>query len=148
MRSPSAYLLALVALLALGNLWFTFRRSGIPATLTGTVESVEVRREKHPGLDDVHLVTISGREIHLDADVASLLRVGDETRKAWGSTALTTPRGRSHIAPSKDFWRMIIAMSLLFGLALLLLGHFRRAGYATSAIGKIHIGTFREGRPA
>lgn len=127
MRSPSAYLLALVALMALGNLWFTLRRSGIPVSLTGTVERVEIRREKHPGLDDVHLVTISGSEIHLDADVASLLRVGDETRKAWGATGLTTPRGESRIKPSKDFLRMAVAMPLVVGLALLLLGYHRCA---------------------
>jgi hypothetical protein len=112
-----------VALLALGNLWSTFHRSGIPVALTGRVERVEVRREKHPGLDDVHLVTISGRRIHLDADVAALVQEGDEVRKPAWSTHLTTPRGTSRIGLSRDFRRMIVAMPVAFVLALLLLGY-------------------------
>ena len=131
MRSPSAYLFALAALLALGNLWFTFHRSGIPVSLTGTVERVEVRQEKHPGLDDVHLVTISGREIHLDAEVASLVEPGDEIQKGQWSTSLTTSRATRGIRPSKDFWRMVLAMPLLVGLAALLLGYRFRARQRT-----------------
>jgi hypothetical protein len=114
-------LLGLLALLAVGNLWATFHRSGIPVGLAGRVERIEVRREKHPGLDDVHLVTVAGQVIHLDAEVAALLQVGDEVRKSGWSASLTTPSGTFRLTPSRDFWRMLRAMPLLFGGALLLL---------------------------
>lgn len=121
MRSPRTYLLALVVLLALGNLWSTFHRSGIPAALTGRVGRIEVRPEKHPGLDDVHLVTVSGDETHLDSESAALLRDGDDIRKDSWSAELTTPRGTSRLRLSRDFWRMLLAMPLLIGLAVALL---------------------------
>ena len=63
MRSPRWWVLAVVVALAAANVWVTFRRSGIPASLDGTVDRIEVRPEKHPGLDDVHLVTIAGKEV-------------------------------------------------------------------------------------
>ena len=91
----------------------------------GVVEGVEVRREKHPGLDDVHLVRISGCETHLDAGTASLIRVGDEIRKPAWSATLTTPQGTSSIRLSRDFRRMTVAMPLVTLLVLFLL---RRPG--------------------
>ena len=121
MPSPRFFLLALVVLLALGNLWATFHRSGIPVELTGRVERIEGRREKHPGLDDVHLVTVAGREIHLDPAVASLLREGDDIRKAAWSTDLQSPRGSSRLEVSRDFVRMVLSMPLLAVLAWVLL---------------------------
>jgi len=127
LRSPSAYLLVLVGLLCVGNLWTTFHRSGIPVALTGRIERVEVRPEKHPGLDDVHLVTVSGRTTHLDAEVASLLLEGDEIRKASWSAELTTPRGTSRLDVSRDSWRMLLAMPILLGLAVALLRWRARA---------------------
>ncbi len=125
MRSPRRYLLVVVLVLAAGNLWATFHRSGIPVGLTGRVERVEVRHEKHPGLDDVHLVTISGRETHLDADVASWVREGDEVCKRAWSVELTTPRGVRRLGVSRDFGRMAVAMPLMVVLALFLLGRGR-----------------------
>ena len=125
MRSPRTYLIALVLVLAAGNFWATFHRSGIPVGLSGRVERVEVRHEKHPGRDDVHLVTVAGCEVHLDADVASLVREGDDISKSAWSTQLTTPRGTQELGVSKDFQRMTIAMPLMIGLGLLLL---RRRG--------------------
>lgn len=121
MRSPSTYLLTLVAVLALGNLWCTFHRSGIPVSLTGRVEAVEVRREKHPGLDDVHLVTIGGRQIHLDAEVAAHLAEGEAVRKAAWSRHMETRGGSLAVVPSRDFLRMALAMPLVAMLALALL---------------------------
>ena len=121
---PSRRLFLLALFLALGNLWFTFQRSGIPADLTGRVERLESRREKHPGLDDVHLVTISGAVTHLDAEVAMELKLGDELRKSSWGAELETPRATIALHGSKDFRRMAIAMPLIMALAwiLLLLG--------------------------
>ncbi len=131
MRSPRTYLLVLAALLALGNLWFTFHRSGIPAALTGRVGRVEVRPEKHPGLDDVHLVTVAGREIHLDAEVATLLAEGDEVRKSAWSTEIEVHGRTDAIGVSRDFLRMALAMPLLMALAVVLL--WRRRAKRTEA---------------
>lgn len=131
MRSPSALLLALAAVLCCGNLWVTFHRSGIPVALDGYVERIEVRREKHPGLDDVHLVKVAGSVTHLDANVAGLLHEGDRLDKRAWSTELVTPRGTRRLGLSRDFWRMLIAMPLLAGLAVLLL----RRGRPSSAEG-------------
>ena len=117
MRSPSAWLLVLVVLLAAGNLGSTLSRSGIPAELTGYVERVEVRREKHAGLDDAHLVTIGERELHLDAEVAALLHEGDEVGKAAWSTDLVIQGHKHRVGLSKDFIRMALAMPLLVILA-------------------------------
>ena len=128
LRSPSAWLLALGVLLAGANVWSTFQRSGIPASLTGRVEHVEVRHEKHAGLDDVHLVRIAGREFHLDPEVALQLRVGDELRKDAWSLELTTPRGPAALGLSRDCIRMLLAMPLLLALAYVLLRRGAAAG--------------------
>ncbi len=127
---PRFLLLALCGGLALGNLWTTFCRSGIPVGLSGVVESVEVRREKHPGLDDVWLVRVGGREVHLDAEVASLVRLGDGLRKPAWSAELVTPRGTFGVSVSKDFRRMAVAMPLLIGLAVFLCWRRSNRGHA------------------
>ena len=121
MRSPRLYLLVLLLALALANLWSTFHRSGIPVALSGRVERVELRTEKHPGLDDVYLVRVGGRTTHLDADVASLFEVGADVQKAAWSRSLTTSRGVQQISVSTDFKRMTIAMPLIVALGLILL---------------------------
>ena len=126
MRSPSSWLLAVAVVLAAGNLWATFRRSGIPLALDGRVERIDVRQEKHPGVDDVPIVTIAGREIHLDPKVAAQIRKGDTLSKAAWSAELATPRGTVQLSTSRDFRRMLIAMPLLVVLAVSVRG--RRKG--------------------
>lgn len=113
-------------LLAGANVWSTFQRSGIPVTLHGRVEHVEVRPEKHAGLDDVHLVRIAGDEFHLDPSVALRLQVGDEIRKDAWSLSLETPREHFALGLSRDCVRMLLAMPILVGLAWLLLRRARR----------------------
>jgi hypothetical protein len=111
-----------VALLfAAGNLWFSFRRSGIPLSFDGLVERVEVFHEKHVGVDDVHLVRIDGEEVHLDAALATALRVGERVHKSRGTSRVETPRGAIDIAPSQDARRMVLAMPLIVAIAALLL---------------------------
>ena len=126
MRFPRALLLGLLVVLAAGNLWETIHRSGIPVPLEGAVEHIEVRREKHVGLDDVHLVTVAGRQLHLDGEVVERLRVGDVLSKSAWSHELVTPRDVSRLEVSTDARRMRWAMPLLLVLGLALA--WRRRG--------------------
>ncbi|MEZ6010222.1 MAG: hypothetical protein R3F05_21005 [Planctomycetota bacterium] len=121
MRSPRVHLLILAVLLAAGNVAWTFMRSGVPFSLEGTVERIEVRREKHPGLDDVHLVTIGGQTLHVDADVAGALREGDRVSKQAWSWSLSTPREQVRLGLSNDARGMLVAMPLLVLLGLVAL---------------------------
>ncbi len=77
--------LALVAAVAVGfaaaGTWALVARSTIPVAIDAEVTSVEVRREKNPGVDDVWLVGLDGRAHHIDAAVARTVGVGDRVVK-------------------------------------------------------------------
>lgn len=103
----------LVVVLCFGNLAETLRRSAIPTRLDGTVSALEIRREKHPGLDDVHLLWMKGRAIHVDAQVAKVLRQGDRIVKPAWSNKLNTPRGQITLQVSEDFKGMMLMMPLI-----------------------------------
>ena len=115
LRSPRIVIGILLVVLCAGNLIETFRRSAIPLRLGGAVDTIEVRREKHPGVDDVYLLWMQGRGIHVDAEVAKELRQGDRISKSPWSAALHTPRGITYLEVSKDFRGMVGAM-LVVGL--------------------------------
>jgi hypothetical protein len=117
--------LVIVAGLALGNLSVTFLRSTIPLAVRGTVRALETRTESHPGVDDVHLVTIGGRRLHIDAAVASHLQIGDSVQKRAWSRTLHTSRGAVRLNPSAEVWGMAITMPLIAALALLLLPRYQ-----------------------
>lgn len=69
--------------------WVLVERSTIPTELQGTVTAIELRHEKHPGVDDVWLISVDkGPLHHVDADVAALLEKGDRVRKDAGDTTL------------------------------------------------------------
>jgi hypothetical protein len=91
MRSPSraaaVLLLAVVAFALLGAA-ATISRSLIPLAVDGTVTAVEVRREKHPGIDDVWLVhPDDGRRLHVDANTARHVPEGGRLVKPrWART--------------------------------------------------------------
>lgn len=85
MRSRSAatwFLVTVAVLFAVANVAVTVHRSLIPVGLDGVVESIEVREEKHPGVDDVWLVSVGGRRVHADAGIASQLAEGERVDKA------------------------------------------------------------------
>ena len=91
MRSPerraAAVLLALAVAFAVTAVVATVNRSLIPRGLNGTVERIEVRTEKHVGIDDVWLVLIDRDVIHVDAATAAHLKEGATVQKdAWGTT--------------------------------------------------------------
>jgi hypothetical protein len=77
-------MLCLALAFALANIAVTVSRSLIPRHVSGTADRIEVRREKHAGVDDVWLVHIGGRPVHVDAETASRVREGAALRKdAW-----------------------------------------------------------------
>lgn len=108
-------LLALFATLAVGNVFITAQRSLIPMSVIGTVIDIELRREKHPGKDDVHLVTWTepsgaSQTIQIDKAIAEQLKSGDQIHKAaWQSTLYIDNRPIS-LAYSDDLWGMLKAM--------------------------------------
>jgi hypothetical protein len=130
LRSPRIVVLAAVALLALGNLAVTLLRSTIPLALNGTVTRLETRTEKHPGVDDVHLLTVGGRELQIDAEVAGLLHVGDAIEKKPWSRTLRTPRGIVRLNPSADVWGMTMAMPIIAAASAILVLRQRRPDLA------------------
>lgn len=71
MRSSSRWAAWMVFVLGLmlcvSNLWFTAARTTIPLSLQLEVMDKEIRREKHPGLDDIHLLRfVDGSSIVVD----------------------------------------------------------------------------------
>lgn len=133
MRSPSWALLALLAVLAVGNLWVTLTRSTIPLAIEGQVTDVELRFEKRRGVDDVYLVTVADRVLHVDTAIGRRIRTGDRLSKDAWSRTLSTPRGPVRLTPSRDARRMAAVMPLI-GLAgvFLLLRAYRRADEVTT----------------
>ncbi len=82
-RLAVVVLLAMGALLVVGNLWFTAARSTIPLSIDGRVVACEVRHEKHPGVDDVCLVTLEdGRVLHVDRPLFDSVDEGQVLQKA------------------------------------------------------------------
>lgn len=114
------FLRLLVLLLGLSNLWTTLHRSGFPVRMEGTVSRIEIRHEKHPTWDDVYLVWLGRRAVHLDMPIAQALRVGDRVSKRRWEFHMETPRGRLPLSVSKDFKGMAVLMPLLLLLAWLL----------------------------
>ena len=129
MPTPRKVLLLLILLTALGNLFSTLHRSAIPLGLEGTVSRVELRHEKHPRVDDVHLVWLGGRAVHLDPAIAEQLRAGDRISKKPGQAHLPTPRGPLRLPLSRDFKGMAVLMPLMVLIAAgLVVGQTARHG--------------------
>jgi hypothetical protein len=120
LRSRRVVVLVAVAAFALGNLAVTLLRSTIPIALNGPVTHLETRAEKHPGVDDVHLLTVGGRKLQIDAAVADRLRVGDVIDKRGWSRTLHTPRGDVRLEPSADVWGMAVAMPIVCAVSTIL----------------------------
>ena len=79
--------------------------------------AIEVGTEKHPGIDDVWMVTIDGgRELHLDYEVARTLDEGVELDKpAWSRTIELAAGPDVELTPSRDFWGMLPTVGVLLG---------------------------------
>ena len=112
-RGPRWLLLGLGLGMAGLNVWVTLARSTIPARLEGTVVGVEVLPEKHPGVDDVWMVTLDGERFQADRAVAQHLAPGQRVQKAAWSRVLDVSGRTVPLSCSADAHGMWIAMPLL-----------------------------------
>ncbi len=119
MLTPKKFLQFLIVGLALGNLYTTLHRSGIPLGLDGVITRIEIRHEKHPGVDDVPLIWLGNRAVHLDPEAARELRPGEKIFKRPMESSLQTPRGPVRLHPSRDFKGMAVLMPLIVLLSVL-----------------------------
>jgi hypothetical protein len=127
MRLPSALLVAGVCVFAAMNVGSTLGRSTIPYAIHGDIEGIEVRFEKHRGVDDVYLVTVGGRTLHVDRAVGVRLTRGEHVDKESWSTSLRTDDGTVRLRPSADVRRMAAVMPLVvLGASSLVLAGFDR----------------------
>jgi len=108
----------------------TTNRSAIPQQLDGTITQIEVLAEKRPGVDDVYMVWLDQRRIHLDPELAKQLREGDPISKTRWAKQLQTPRGTVSLKLSRDFWGMVWTLPLIGWVGLWL---FRRKDSIASA---------------
>ena len=113
-------MLLLCALLGAANLVLTLSRSLIPFALDGTVKDIVWRYEKHIGLDDVFLLTVGGRTIQVDAQVAWALQPGDHVSKPAFARTAQVNGAAVRLTASREFWRMAIAMPLIVVICALL----------------------------
>ena len=117
-RVAQVVMLVLVAGFAVTAIVATVNRSLIPRALDATVTAVEVRSEKHVGVDDVWLIHLDGRPVHVDAATAEQLPQGATVRKqAWERHAVVDGR-RLRLALSDDARGMLAVMPLTVVVAL------------------------------
>ena len=103
------------------NLGETLGRSGIPFSIQGKVQRVEMRREMEPGVDDVYLLWMENRVLQIDPELAGRLWEGERiSKRAWRGS-LQTPHGRIRLTPSQDFQGMLVAMPWLLACGWLFL---------------------------
>ncbi len=107
--------------LAAGNLWFTAARSTIPLALDADVVKREVRAEKHPGVDDVHLLHFTdGTLRQVDQPVYAVASHGARLQKTAGSRRLHIDGNGQDLIWSRDFVGMTRAMPLAIVLLAIL----------------------------
>ncbi len=115
----SSLLLVIFVALAAGNFLITAQRSLIPLDLDAEVLGLEMRREKHPGKDDVYLVSLSGLgTIQIDKEIAIQLKVGQQIQKERWARQLYLNGRVIPLEYSKDFLGMSKAMPLCILVAM------------------------------
>lgn len=120
--------------LAAGNVWFAAKRSTIPLQLDARVVRKEVRREKHPGEDDVFLLQLSpGRLLQVDEALFRAVNEGAALRKDAWSRRLEANGRTIELGWSCDFRGMLIAMPTLFVILAATIFWQRRAICSTPA---------------
>lgn len=125
MRSRKSILLVATVILALVNLGVTLTRSTIPLALDGTIESIEFLSEGNPGIDDIYVLRVGEKEVHVDRAIAKQLTVGVHVSKEAWSSELTAGRQSEtrtvELSPSEDFTGMAITMPIaMIGVLVLL----------------------------
>lgn len=96
--------------------WTLFARSTIPVEFDGVVTSIELRHEKHPGVDDVWMVAVDdGRARHVDRDVAALVKEGDTiSKRAWDRALMVN--GDAHEVSVSDDARAMFGLAPALGI--------------------------------
>lgn len=117
----AAMVLILTALVftILGS-WTMVARSTIPLHLDGVVTQVDIRHEKHPGVDDAWFVSVDGDPRHVDVAVASKLEVGDQIAKDRWERQLVVNGEAREMGLSEDARAMLLLAPALIGCAVLL----------------------------
>jgi hypothetical protein len=96
----------------------TAARSTIPLAIDTQVTWRELRHEKHPGSDDVCLITLAdGRMLHVDGPIFDAVDVGQALRKpAWRHTL---DRDGEPLPLARGMGRaMSVAVVALLGIAI------------------------------
>ena len=120
-RSAATLIVAAAVALALLALAATASRGLFGVGFDGEVARIEVRHEKHPPIDDVHLVHVGGDTTHVDRGLAAQLRPRDEIRKARLDRRVVV-NGRSiDLRASRDLRRAGLAMPLMLLLTIAVL---------------------------
>lgn len=117
-RFAAAALLALVVGFVATAVGAVVHRSLIPRSLHATVTAVEVRHEKHPGIDDVWLLHLDGEPVHVDARTAQRLSEGSRVRKEAWQESLTVDGEARPLELSDDARAMLKVMPVIVLAAL------------------------------
>lgn len=119
-RSAAAAVLAATgAAFAALAVWSTAARSAIPLEWHGTVTAVEVRHEKHPGVDDAWFVSVDGDETHVDRAVAALVRPGARVDKERWARTLRVDGVAHRLAYTDEARRMVVVAPAIAAAAAL-----------------------------
>lgn len=112
-------LIILAAGFAVGNVWFTAARSAIPVAIDGIMSFKEKRLEKHPGVDDVYLLTFEGGHgLQVDRAVYEAIPIGADLKKRSWQRSLVVDDRVIDLDWSIDALRMPWAMVLAFAVCL------------------------------
>lgn len=121
-RAAALILIAVAFMFAALGAWALVARSAIPFHLDGTVTSIDVREEKHPGVDDAWFVGVNGDDQHLDTALAKTLRIGDTVAKSrWDTTMIVNGQSRSlHLSNDAEAMLLLAPAAILTCAALAL----------------------------
>lgn len=127
--------MALLIVLCATNLVVTLVRSTIPISIEGQLEDIEFLTEENPGIDDIYVLHIDDRQVHVDRAVAKQLASGVHVSKDAWSNDLTVGRFQNartvEVGPSDDFIGMLFVMPVT-AMALATLLFSRRSAGGTS----------------
>ncbi len=106
-------------LFAMANVWVTAGRSTIYYSLDGTVTAMDRRLEKHPGLDDVYLISINSRAwIQIDKGLFDQLHIGSQLTKERWSKQIEVEGQSSRLEYSSDLVGMVRALPLICAILI------------------------------
>lgn len=124
--SPRAALLALGVALAVVGIAVPLLQTLIPRRVDGTVTRVDVRYEKHPGSDDIYVVTIGGhRPLVVHREVGRRLVEGEHVEKERFSRTLRQGDRTLRLGIPAETRGVLTVTALTLALAAILLSDNR-----------------------